>query len=156
MALTARVTTHDRGFERIRREIRRLEGRSIKVGIQSDAGAEPDGAAIVNVAAWNEFGTEHIPSRPFMRHMADTKRGSLHQVATRAYNTLLSGGSADATLGIVGQWYEGEQKWVLRDGPWTPNAPSTVAAKGSATPLIDTARMVNAIRYVIVSGHPTS
>jgi hypothetical protein len=88
--------------------------------------------------------------------MADTRRGSLHQVATRAYDLLLAGGSADVTLAMVGQWYQDEQKQVLRDGPWAPNAPSTIARKGSATPLIDSAREVNAIRYVIVAGHPTS
>ncbi len=150
------VTEIDRGFHRIVAEIRKLEGQSIKVGIQSDAGSEADGASIASVAAYNEFGADHIPSRPFMRTMADTKRGSLHRVAVAAYETILRGGNAARTLGMVGQWYEGEQKKMLRDGPWVKNAPMTIAQKGSATPLIDSSRMVNAIRYAIVQGHPRS
>lgn len=145
----------DRGFNRIHEEIKRLEGQSIKVGIQSDAGAEADGTSIAAVAAYNEFGSDRAPSRPFMRTMADTKRGQLYRVATAAYESMLrSGGSAARTLGMVGTWYQDEQKKLLRDGPWIKNAPQTIKQKGSATPLIDSSRLVGSIKYAIVLGHP--
>ncbi|MDB5849798.1 MAG: hypothetical protein JWP29_3550 [Rhodoferax sp.] len=152
MALRGHTRTVDHGHRRIMAEIRQLDGRSIKVGIQTDAGEEDNGTAIVDVAIYNEFGTEHIPSRPFFRRMADNYRGQLHQVAMAAYEGILRGGTAMRCLGVVGTWYQDMQKRVLRDGPWVPNSPLTIKLKRSATPLIDHSRMVNAIRYVVQRG----
>ncbi len=143
----------DRGWHHIRDEVRFLTARSIKVGIQSDAGSYDGGTDLADVAAFNEFGTSRIPSRPFMRKMADERRNDLYQVALRGYDHILAGGTATHCLQIVGQWYEAEQKMTLRNGPWPPNAPSTVRQKGSSRPLIDTARLLNAIRFAIVLGN---
>jgi hypothetical protein len=53
---------------------------------------------------------------------------------------------------MVGQWYEALQKRVIRDGDWVGNSLRTIVAKGSWTPLIDTSRMINSIRYIIIRG----
>jgi hypothetical protein len=152
MAIRASTRAKDLGGNRIFREIAQLNGQSIKVGIQSDAGDEADGTPIVMVGMWNELGTAHIPSRPFMRTAADNNRGSLWRVASIAYDQILTGGTANTALHMVGQWYEALQKRVIRDGDWVGNSLRTIVAKGSWTPLIDTSRMINSIRYIIIRG----
>ena len=49
--------------------------KGVKVGFFSTARYE-DGTPVAAVAAWNEFGTETIPERPFFRNaLAESERG---------------------------------------------------------------------------------
>lgn len=141
----------DRGWNKIMREVRSLDGAGVKVGILSDAVAEPDGADMVTVAAVQEFGSpEHnIPARPFLRTTADRTGPLLQAVVDPAYQAVLAGGSARDFLYTVGAWYQGQMQVTLTVGPWAPNAPATIARKKSDRPLIDKGHLRSQVRFEV-------
>ena len=143
----------DLGWKRITDEIRKLSTQGVKIGIQSDAPPEPDGADLVMVAAVQEFGSpEHnIPSRPFMRTTADRTVTTLPKVLDASFDRLINGGTAYQTLSQIGLWYQQQMQATLLTGPWVPNAPLTIARKKSSTPLIDTGHLRMSIRYALTT-----
>ena len=70
----AGVIDRDLGFNRIMRDLERLNGTEVVAGMLRDSGKAKNGASYVDIAAWNEYGTGHIPSRPFIRISADTNK----------------------------------------------------------------------------------
>jgi hypothetical protein len=97
-----------------------------------------------------------IPARPVIEpalEVSDNKEsitGELKQAATAA----LDGKKAETKkfMRRAGQDAENRvKKWFMdpRNG-WAPNKPSTVKAKGSSRPLIDTAQMRNSIKFIVV------
>lgn len=145
--MTNVVLDIDHGWRHIKTQVGTLKHYGVKIGIQADAGKETDGTDLLDIAVYNEFGTEKIPSRPFMRTMADNCQTKLNVVAEAGVEAIKSGQTAEYLIALIGTWYQDQQKKVIRDWPWAPNAPSTIARKGSDKPLIDTAKMINAIRY---------
>lgn len=150
------VIDRDLGYKRIFKDIKDLDGKGVKVGIMG--GESVDGVAIVDYAVWNEFGTKTIPARPFMQHTAD-----LHADETIQYSGFLIGRMIDGAikpdklLKNLGEFYVKRMKMVVRNAKeWAQeNADSTIARKGSSSPLIDIGRMVNAINYEVTSGGKT-
>ncbi len=57
----------------------------------------------------------------------------------------------EGVLKNLGEFYQMKIQMTIRNaGSWAvPNAPSTVERKGSSSPLIDTGRMVQSVRYEI-------
>lgn len=139
----------DHGWKRILSETKSLTRQVIKVGIQSDAPPEPNGADMVTVAAVQEFGSpmHNIPSRPFMRTTADRTSATLPDLIEAQYTDLIAGSTAHKMLVQIGGWYQMQMKVTLLTGPWTPNAPRTIRKKGSDTPLVDTGLLQMSIRY---------
>ncbi len=109
-----------------------------------------DGVSVAQVAAWNEFGTEHSPSRPFMRQTLTNQREKITKfVQNRAKGVVTGSMSAQTALNGIGSYVKGRMQAEIRDGEFEPNAPSTVAHKGSSKPLIDTGHMRQSIVYEI-------
>lgn len=149
MTMNNDVRDIDHGFDKLIRGMEGLDSHSVKVGIQSDAG-EHDGVDLVDIAVWNEFGTKTIPARPFMRHTAENQADNASKVGDRYVGLVIEGKLNPVEVyKRIGEWYQGVQRDAVRSGPWVPNAPSTIAKKGSSRPLIDTGKMVNAIRYEV-------
>jgi hypothetical protein len=99
-----------------------------------------------------------IPPRPIIEPAIEAKgniepiRDELKEAAT----AVLDGDKAEAVrhlkrAGMTGQ--NAARGWFTdsRNG-WAPNAPSTIKAKGSDRPLIDTAQLRKAITYVVDQG----
>ncbi|MBB2918329.1 hypothetical protein [Cupriavidus alkaliphilus] len=144
------VKVIDRGLVKFVKDQSKLAGNGVKVGIQADAGKEPGtGVDILDVAIFNEFGTEDIPARPFVRDFFDKNRTVLAMAMDRQANAVANGADASVAMDALGLWVEKHQKAHVQQSPgWaTPNAPSTVRKKGSSTPLIDHGVMLGAIRY---------
>ncbi|QDJ57257.1 hypothetical protein [Bordetella hinzii] len=141
----------DRGLEQHARLARALNGRGVKFGIQADAGKDPEtGADLLDIAVYNEYGTETVPARPFMRDFAEKNGKALGQAMDRMAVAVQGGQLAlDAALDQLGTFAEKHQKaHVQQSKKWAkPNAPATVKKKGSDVPLIDQGLMVGAIRY---------
>lgn len=157
-----RVVDRDKGYKRIRDNLRKLDkastgdGPGVFVGVRSDAGDDEDGTPLTAIAAVNEFGSAdgHVPERSFLRSTVDANREAyvalLGKALDRAYS---GGGSPKATLkrllGRLGAKAAGDvQKTITKlDSP--PNAPATVAKKGSDNPLIDTGRLRQSIDWKV-------
>lgn len=137
----ANVKVIDKGFDAFERNAKLLKGLGVKVGIQAGSGE------VLEYAAYNEFGTRNIPSRPFIRQTADTKRPQIAQAQARIYDQVINGASAKGGMAKLGEWYQGILRANVLNGGWTPNAASTVAKKGSSRPLVDHGVLVNSIRW---------
>lgn len=147
----ATVIDKDLGYTRIFRDIKELDKRGIKIGFMGNDSV--DGVSVVDYATYNEFGTSRIPARPFMQTTADQKREEVLKFSEHLVGKMIDGGiSADMVLKNLGEFYQAKiQETIRKAKEWAvPNAPATVARKGSSSPLIDTGRMVNSVRYEIV------
>lgn len=139
----------DHGWKQLRKGLSELNHIVVDVGVQA-GDRSSDGHDLASIAAYNEFGTDHIPSRPFMRSSFDENLRKIdafaQNVIKRAVGSQLSFGQA---LELVGQKMTGIIQRKIVDGPWTPNAPATIRQKGSDQPLIDTGRLRQSIRHVV-------
>ena len=144
------VKINNKGLEKELALMQKMANASVKIGIQSDAGAHREsGANVVDIAIWNEFGTDKIPSRPFIRQCFADNQGLVEQHLQRIALNVANGADLQQALSRLGQWYQDKQKHTLRSYPWQPNSKATVKRKKSSKPLIDTAQLVNSIRYQV-------
>lgn len=137
----------DLGLDKYIKQMTGLRGRGVKVGIQADAGAQ-DGVDLLDIAIYNEYGTEHIPARPFMGDFFDKNEKVIGTVMDRMADSVAHGDDIDRALGELGEFVEGGQKEHIQQSKhWAkPNDPSTIRQKGSDTPLIDEGLMLGAVR----------
>lgn len=137
----------------------------VKVGFP----ASESTAANIQKAIWNEFGTGHrsfrgnvadgfsaatvtgeggIPERPFMRNAMKNNLAKYKRALRAGAKDVLMGTSSLTQvlnkLGIMAQGDIQQEITSLRD---PPNAPSTIARKGSSNPLIDTGAMRQAVTW---------
>ena len=143
-----RVEERDLGWKRIQREIQAAKSASVRVGVLADAGTSDDGVDLVDIAVFNEFGTKRAPPRPFIRGAFDEKQRDLTRLKARLWNQVLAGRlDTRRALGLLGQTHEDQIKVYMTELSAPENAASTVAAKGSSNPLIDTGRLRASIRW---------
>lgn len=116
-------------------------------------------APVAEYAAKNEFGSysEHIPKRPFMRSTFE-QGGHLELIRKAAFKYLseVAENNRGAKEGLtkLGLFVAGRVKKNIRDGNFTPNppnAPATIARKGSDQQLLDTGLMTQSISAWVVS-----
>lgn len=124
----------------------------VLVGVPEGAGAYEDGLTIATIAAVNNFGSADgkIPPRPFLAPAIEKGAPQYRRLAEVMLPKVLSGEmEMRAMLELMGQLAEGHVKQEITDLRTPPNAKSTIAAKGSDNPLIDTGNLRQSIRYVI-------
>lgn len=150
------VRDNDRGYlDRLETLLRLREPAHIDVGILEAAGAEPHGtgASVLDVGLYNEFGTDTIPERSFIRAWYDEAEGDLQHALTALMERVGSGKLTRAqALELLGQRMVGQVQSRMSEGLPPPNAPSTVRQKGSSTPLIDTGVLRSSISYRVEVG----
>jgi len=152
-----RVVDTDKGYKRIRENLRKLakastgDGPGVFVGVRADKGGE-----LLTIAAVNEFGSAdgHTPERSYLRSTIDKGRekyvdqlGKILDAAymgkTESLSTLRRG------LGRLGAKAAGDVQRTMTALSSPPNAPSTVAKKGADNPLIDTGRLRQSIDFEV-------
>lgn len=131
------------------RMLAELADKEVRIGFQHGEASEDDGTDICDIAAWNELGTEHIPSRPFLRKSVDENEGKINQFLQAEARSLASGKTAETLLNEIGDFQKSLVQEKITEGSFTPNAESTIRRKGSSKPLIDTGRMRQSVNYVI-------
>lgn len=130
-------------------ELMKLCSFEVRVGFQAKENDYKDGTALVDVAAFNEFGTSEIPARPFMKQSFDNHEDKLRSTGRKINNMLANGDSAEKAFKTVGVAAKGLVQKEIRDGVFEPNTPATIRSKGSDRPLIDTGHMRQSVNYVI-------
>ena len=124
----------------------------VDVGFFRDA-TYTDGTPVATVAAVQEFGNDRVPARSFMRTTI-AERGRQWPKAAEAVLRATNCNARQA-LETMGQVAAQEMQDKISSITEPPLAPSTVkqrAKKGSENPdkpLIDTATMINALRYQV-------
>ena len=141
--------------QRFMKELRELAELEVRIGYQRGEKAvssdnDESRADLVDIAMWNELGTVHIPSRPFMRDSVDKHIAAINHVLTAQRDALLNGASAREILGTVGLFQQDLIQTEIEQGDFVANADSTIKKKGSDKPLIDTGTMKNSVHYQIV------
>ncbi len=134
------------------------------VGIQGSTAAQPHPgrsgkayATIGEVATRNEFGLG-VPERSFLRAWFDLNKSRIRREIADACKEALRPTrngrpkrNKEQAMRDLGRRYVAEVRaWIL-DGVPPPNAPSTIARKGSDTPLVDTGLMMRSISYLLRS-----
>lgn len=139
--------------ERFMKTLQELAGLEVRIGYQrgiviSDGGSSR--ADLVDIALWNELGTENIPSRPFMRDSVDKHKQEIGKVIAAQKPALLKGATAKEVLSTLGLFQQDLMQAEIKQGSFVANAPSTIKKKKSDKPLIDTGTMKNSVHYQIV------
>jgi len=109
---------------------------------------------IATYAAANEFGTDTIPSRPFMRTTIDTNAKKYAGLLGRGARAGITGGiqATMAHLTALGLVVRSDMIRTIVGWTTPPNAPSTMAQKrGVDNPLVDTGDMQRAITFEVRS-----
>lgn len=116
--------------------------------------ASESGDDLITYAAANEFGTDVIPERSFLRSTVDLHRSDYESALADAAGLLVDGdrARAEAELQRLGLRAVGDVQTQIVEIRDPPNAPSTIARKGSSNPLIDTGRMRQSVSFVVVDG----
>ena len=102
-----------------------LHGQKVRVGIFENATTE-DGKLVAEYATYNEFGTEHIPARPFMRntikaHSADWQKTFAGNVSLQPDDP----STITRALQMVGVQAVGHIQETISSNMPPPNAEST-------------------------------
>ena len=114
----------------------------------------PDGTPLIDVAVYNNYGTfnddgsVHIPARPFMdvgglNAALETK--SMRKVLLRRVREGKI--RMNDAMDMIGAKAAAVMKRTIRDFDDPPNAPSTIAKKKSANPLVDTGLLMQSVTW---------
>lgn len=147
--------SNPRWIENLKLRLKQCDGKEVAVGFPrgkegvGNAHYE-SGASIVQVALWNNFGTENIPRRPFMELAAANMQPRYREMCRQAVKRLNAGEiNIETLLKAGGQMGEAEVRNAIDEGGWNPNSPQTMARKGSQVPLIDSGDMRKCVTHQI-------
>jgi hypothetical protein len=150
----AKVEDRDRGWRRIKRELKLMDKSYTKVGVQQGEihkSADGELSDLVVIAAVNEIGTKRIPSRPFMRNAVDGNQMGIFKTQVEMYGDVSRGVKTVRTaLATIGEFMTAKVKKEIKTLRTPPNAPATVKRKGSDNPLIDQGQLIQSITHVEV------
>lgn len=146
----------DKGWAALRRAVKDLAGTHVKVGVLGDGRPRVEGTITnVDLAVIHEYGIPGlIPERSFIRSTFQTGKATytslLKQLAERIYEG--KGFTWKRAFGLVGAKMAADMKATIAAGIPPPNAPATIAAKGSSKPLVDSGQLVTSISWAIEKG----
>ena len=127
----------------------------VEVGFPGKVGSVsyPDGERVTDIAAQNEFGSEskHIPARPFMK-LSKNDAVTEIQAIMRKEVPRINRGQVDKlkVIKLIAPRVTDIFKNTITALKSPPNAPLTIALKGSDNPLIDSSLMRNTLTSEIV------
>ena len=139
--------------EKLKATLKEIDGLCAFVGFQDRSGKYEKGknpASVAQVAMFNEYGTENMPARPFMRNTLEKHSDELKDFSTNVVlKGVMNGDDAKTAMNKMGSYTKGLMQREIRDGEYAPNAPSTIRKKKSSHPLIDTGRMRQSVVYEV-------
>lgn len=129
---------------------------TVKVGVLASKGgaARRGKISMAELAAIHEFGSPAagVPERSFIRRTFAAKEQQLATFSARLAAAIIGGQmSVNRALDLLGAWGASEVKKTITEGEGVPppNAPTTIAKKGSDRPLVDTGRLLGAIQWEV-------
>lgn len=139
------------------RRTKEIDNTEVEVGFWDDHyGPENDNLPVAQVAAYNNFGTSFNPTRPFMD---DTFEDIMYQtymargVKQVFLSVITNGRSTQRLLRNLGETIKELMQLTIQqyaaDGG---NSQKTIEKKGRDSPLIDTGKMLESVRFRIHKG----
>lgn len=125
----------------------------VKVGFPSGE-ADSD---VIDRATFNNFGTSTIPERPFMQNAMRDNRANYRQAMIAGAKEIIRAAAAGKdpaaavrrVLRKLGTQAQGDIQSEIVSLQTPPNAPSTIAQKGSSNPLIASGELLGAVTFKI-------
>lgn len=150
MAQRTKVTTVDRGYNRLIKRAKRLPEGQVTIGIHPRDGQKKylSGVTVSEVARLHESGTSRMPARPFLTHWWTIQGGQrrIRDATREALNQALrTGRDPRKRLEAAGARYQVQIRETFRR--MKPIAPSTARAKGSTQILIDSGLLWRSIGF---------
>lgn len=147
-----------RGLDKIRANV--PSNMAARVGVLGSHAARTDDSGTTNaeIGIIHEFGSvsKNIPPRSFLRMPIETHIGAIATFMGQPamVEKVLSGKAKEAfeLMGIKAEEFVQQAFSTSGFGQWKPNAPLTIAIKGSSKPLIDTSQLRRSISSEVVNG----
>jgi len=93
-------------------------------------------SSIIERGVYNEFGTENIPSRSFVRVPVINGKNDFFKLAKMEAKKLYElKTTSEKSLSLLGILMSDKMKASFQNNDWAENAESTIKAKGSSVPL---------------------
>ncbi len=155
----------DHGWINIKRKLKSADRSFTKVGLPFNTNVKSGSRKgsgrktaissneLITIAMANEFGTKsgRIPSRPALRQAFDMHQAEITRVTGRIYGKVLDRTiSVKKGLGLLGEFVAAKMKRQITLLKTPANEPSTIKAKGSSNPLIDTGQYRASITHIEV------
>ncbi|MCK4521418.1 MAG: hypothetical protein KAU20_02505 [Nanoarchaeota archaeon] len=153
----------DRGWDRIKREVKKLDGAYTKIGLpenaqvgqpQSIGSGHPPAdqmSDLVVIGAVHEYGSKIVPERSFLRSTTDEQRVKIARLQDKALDKMYLGEiNAKTAIGLLGEFMTTKVKQKIVALKFPPLAAITKKRKGSTNPLIDTGQMLQSIQHIEV------
>lgn len=112
-----------------------------------DGDTNNEGVSLIKIALWNEFGTDKIPSRPFLRNAQNKSNKRARNLVKARFD---EGTNIDDLCAELAVMLTDEVKKSIRSGNWEPNAESTIRKKHSSKPLIDTGQLLGGAHGAVI------
>ena len=165
------ITIKDTGdMSEIIKNLQKLNGKKIKVGVFGD-----DGSDLVMIARVHEYGCEipvtqkmrawfaangyplkkettviRIPERSFFRSGYDENIDTISKkIEEMVPDVIAADVDPKVFMDAIGMEFAGLIQKKMRDLKDPPNSQMTIERKGSSNPLIDTGRLVGSIRHEV-------
>lgn len=124
-------------------------------GGEDGGGGERKRLTVLDVGTFNEYGMGNNPERSFIRATVDMN-ASANDMALRKIAQAIIQGKYDGRTGLdrFGLLVVGQIQTRISNGIPPPNAPSTIARKGSSTPLIEDGQLRSAVRHQVKEKGP--
>lgn len=142
----------DHGFKKFKQSLVGVGRGSVTVGIHAAEASQgrEDGLTMLEVAIWQEFGNSKIPQRSFLREWFDENEDKAETWWTALNKQVLHGQmNQKRALELFGLRVVGEIQQRIANSIPPPNAPTTIARKGSDVPLIDTGQLRSSITHAV-------
>lgn len=154
MAKMNYVKSSGMGLPGVMRALKSMERDAVSVGVHESAGNHKDedgqdsGATVAEIAAFNEYGTPTIPERPALRQAIEQNRKKYFGQLNRILGRIIENPTMSRNLmGKIGTVVQNDMQKSIVELSSPPNSDSTIAAKNSSNPLIDTGQYVNSVRW---------
>ncbi len=109
----------------------------------------PDGTPVLSVAFYNEFGTETIPARPFLKIGGRKASNKLKPALRKIVPLVNEGKDLRKELGKIGLVAVSVVQKEITELDSPPNAQSTIDKKKSSNPLIDSGLMRSSVTFQV-------
>lgn len=141
-------------LEDVRKALSAADRRAVTVGIHQDLGAEvrDGGATLAEIGAFHEFGTSKMPRRSWLLDGISENEAAIGTAFKRVGVAIAARRMpVDRAYDQLGEFILAKLKARVRARIDPPNAPATIARKGSSVPLIDEARLLASMRAKVVA-----
>lgn len=141
-------------IQNLEKTTKELKKKSVFVGLPKEEASSAiyKNQTIFTIGAIHEFGTKRTPQRSFLRTPFAIEKDKINNFIDTQYKKSLKGFDSNQLLGLIGTYCTNISKKAFSNngyGKWQSLKTSTIKAKGSSKPLIDTGTLRNSITWAV-------